>query len=404
MIAYVARQPILDVNENTIGYELLFRDGPKNSFPSIDPNEATTKIIARNQLTLGIEQICQNKLAFINFHEECLLHHFPTSLEKKSTVIEILEDISISEDLIEVCQSLYKQGYTLALDDHEFEEQWRVLYPFIKIIKVDITDFSTLDLELFSQFVANEYPHITLLAERVETEKQFATLKALGYTQFQGYFFAKPEIIEQNTISPSKIRLLNLIGLISNPTVTFDEIAEQVETDPAISFKLLRFISSSSYARGSKITSLRHALSYLGLYEIRKFIALIAIAKLNEDRAEEIIRLSLLRAKFCEYIEVHINKVPDLSSAYLVGLLSLLPIVLKTEPTVVLSKLPVSKEIKAAIHDKKDKFGAHLMFSELYEVADWESSEQLCKELDILKEEIGSAYIKAVDWLSNNPL
>ena len=404
MLAYVARQPILNMKEETIGYELLFRDSYENSFPSIDPDEATSKIITQNHLTLGLDQICQNKLAFINFHQDSLLHHFPTSLDIKTTVVEILESLALSEQLISACVALKEQGYSLALDDHNFSEEWRVLYPYISIIKVDITEFSHLDLELFAEYIKSEYPHIDLLAERVETEEQFRFLKQCGYSMFQGYHFARPEVLQQTAISPDKTRLLNLIALMAQPDVTFDDIADVVEKDPTISFKLLRFISTSAMIKASKITNVKNAIAYLGLYEVRKFIALIAVANLNNENCAEVYNTALIRAKFCEFMEQKSNSVEDTSKAYLTGMLSMISAILKTTPESVIPKLPIADSMKSALLEHEGILGRYIEICEAYEVGNWSEVQVHSSHVQLTMDQTCEAYHQALQWQAQNPI
>lgn len=197
MYSYIARQPILNLNQETVAFELLFRDGESNHFPDIDPDKATSKIIVDNQLTLGIDEITGALPAYINFHADALIYHFPDFLDSEKIVIEILEDVPISDELLNACKLLKKKGFTLALDDHDFDPKWDVFLSFVDIIKVDIQDVSLVDITRFLSRI--DTSNITLLAEKVETLKQFDQLKMLGFTLFQGYFFAKPEMIKKKT-------------------------------------------------------------------------------------------------------------------------------------------------------------------------------------------------------------
>jgi EAL and modified HD-GYP domain-containing signal transduction protein len=402
VLAYVARQPVIDVDENTIGYELLFRNGHQNCFPGIDPDEATSKIITHSQLTFGFDQLCQNKLVFINFHEESLLHQFPTSLDKETTIIEILEDVPISDELVEACRFLREQGYRIALDDHNFEEKWRRLYPYIDILKVDISQFGILDLELFAQFVKNDYPNITLLAERVETEKQFNNMKEFGYELFQGYYFARPEIVEQPKLSSNRFKMLKLLALMSRMNATYDEISEEIETDPTISFKLLRFISSSDKAKRGKISSVKHALTYLGLYEIRKFVALIAAANLSEDYCDEIYRIAVVRAKFCEYLAHESASEEEQAKTYLTGLLSMIAPILKIKVEDIIPKLPIDSDIKSALLHYSGRYGQYLSVCEFYERGHWRQADGVAAKLDVEPDDMAEAYMLALKWQSEN--
>jgi c-di-GMP-related signal transduction protein len=123
MFAYVARQPIVDTSQQLYAYELLFRDGEKNCFPNISPDEATSRILAASHLNVGLEAVTNGALAFINFHTDTLLHRFPTSLDPKNVVIEITETVDVSDELVDACQQIKAQGYRLALDDYDLEEK-----------------------------------------------------------------------------------------------------------------------------------------------------------------------------------------------------------------------------------------------------------------------------------------
>ena len=137
MFAYVARQAILDRDKQVYGYELLFRDGKQNCFPNVAPDEATSKILASNHLTLGLDEITNGQIAFINFYEDTLLYRFPTSLDPMSVVIEIVETAPISKALLAACKHIKQLGYRLALDDHDFDPKWDVFLPYIDIIKIE---------------------------------------------------------------------------------------------------------------------------------------------------------------------------------------------------------------------------------------------------------------------------
>lgn len=220
MYAYIARQPIYDANKTLYGYELLFRDGETNSFPNIDGDEATSRLITEHHLLVGVETITSGTLAFINFSAETLIHHFPTSIQASSTVIEVLETVPISDELLYACQDLHAKGYQLALDDHDFDPKWDVFLPYTTYIKVDIQQFNMLQI---SKYIQRIQPYaITLLAERVETAEQFEQLKLLGFSLFQGYWFAKPEMLKHKQLSSNQLTLVQLISEAAATELDFD--------------------------------------------------------------------------------------------------------------------------------------------------------------------------------------
>lgn len=169
MYCYMARQPILDASKTLVGYELLFRDGVENSFPNINADEATSKLITEHHLLMGVEKITGGQQAFINFSADTLIHHFPTSIDAKSMVIEILETVPISSELLTACRELHRMGYRLALDDHDFDAKWDIFLPYVSIIKVDVRQFNLLQI---SKYISRIRHHpVTLLAEKVETAR-----------------------------------------------------------------------------------------------------------------------------------------------------------------------------------------------------------------------------------------
>lgn len=149
MYCYLARQPIFDTEKKLHGYELLFRDGVQNSFPDVNADEATSKLITEHHLLMGVEKITGGHLAFINFSAETLIHHFPTSINASSMVIEVLETVPISAELLTACKELHKMGYKLALDDHDFEPRWDIFLPYVSYIKVDVRQFNILQISKY---------------------------------------------------------------------------------------------------------------------------------------------------------------------------------------------------------------------------------------------------------------
>jgi len=396
LYSYIARQPILNIKQQVVAYELLFRDGKSNSFPNIDPNQATSNILTNNHLTLGVEQITGDLPAYINFHAETLIKRFPSFLDPKNIVIEILEDIDICDELIDSVKSLKNKGYTLALDDHDFDPKWDVLFPYIDTIKVDILSFSMLEISKFVNRLKGI--KVTLLAEKVETLEQFEKLKVLGFTLFQGYFFARPEMLKQRKISTAKKNILELISYSSQVNLDLDAISQSFSTDPGLTYKLLRFINSPTYGNSQEITSLKHALIYIGELELKKFIALLALADLSENKCDEIMRLSLIRARFCEAISKQKNDEENPPKAFLTGILSLIDGVLDHDLEFVLNVLPVHEEIKAALRSEDNYLNHYLMLATLLEQGRWQESEQLCQKLALPTDFCLTTHQEAITW------
>ena len=396
MFSFIARQPILNVNKKVVAYELLFRNGEKNCFPDIDSDQATSNLLSNNHLALGVESITQNLPAYINFHTKALMANFPSFLDPKKVVIEILEDVKPTDELFTTCKLLSAKGYTLALDDHDFDPGWQRFLPYIKIIKIDVYDYSFVEI---SKFVSSiDTTNITLLAEKVETIEQFEQFKLLGFTLFQGYFFAKPELLKQRKITTAKQNILALMGYASDEKLNFEGMSNIFSSDPGLSYKLLRFINNPFYGRSQEITSLKHALIYLGDIELKKFIALLALTDLNDSKPTEIIRLSLVRAKFCEHVSLLRKHHANPPKAFLTGILSLIDGVLDNTIETIVEILPIHQEIKQALVNQDNYLSDFLDLAKAIEVGNWNENDQLIKRLSLTHDDCLKAHEAATLW------
>ena len=396
MYSYIARQPILNLDQETVAIELFFRDGESNSFPGIAPDKATSKIIVDNQLTLGIEEITGTLPAYINFHSGALINNFPAFLDPKKVVIEILEDVEISQKLLDSCDLLKSKGYTLALGDHDLDPKWDVFLPYVDIIKINILNVSMLKI---SSFVRRLQDHkLTFLAEKVETHKEFEQLKMLGFTLFQGYFFAKPEMMKRKNILSSKKNIIDLMEHASSIKFDFDAVSEIFSRDLGLTYKLLRFINSPGYGPSKEISSLKHALIYIGDIEIKKFLALLVLSDLNENKPDEIIRASLVKAKFCEEISVIKKDIQNPPKAFLAGMLSHIDGVLDQQIDSVMGILPVHDDIKRALVKRDNYLAKYLDLSLALEKGNWMLAKITADTLGLKEDECLDVFQDAIIW------
>ncbi len=396
MYCYLARQPILDADKKLYGYELLFRDGIDNCFPNINADEATSKLITEHHLLMGVEKITGGVKAFINFSADTLIHHFPTSIDPSSMIIEVLETVPISTELLAACRELHRMGYKLALDDHDFDPKWDIFLPYVSVIKVDVRQFNILQI---SKYVSRIGHHaVTLLAEKVETAEEFTKLKQLGFTLFQGYFFARPEMLKHKKIPSSKLNLLMLIAESSKVNLDFAQLSAIVERDLGLSYKLLRFVNSASFAREKAIGSLKHAMIYMGEAELKKFIALLALANLSEGGPNELLNMSIVRGRFCDRLAELRGDPENPPAAFLAGLFSLVDALLEQPLINLLDDLPILPEIKEALLEGKGNLGAYLRLTKAYEFGDWDLQNQLCTELFGKEIDLHNEYLSCIDW------
>lgn len=393
---YVARQTIVGVNRNTMGYELLFRDGSNNAFPNIPLDEATSRLIVESHLDLGIEKLVGSHKAFINFSEKSLLNKFPLVFDNKQIVVEILEAVNPTEDVVQACRDLVEGGYTLALDDHDFSDKWDHVGELIEIVKIDISSLSKADLELRVESLS--LSDKLLIAERVETHEQFSYCKEIGFDYFQGYFFSKPEVLQKKKMPGNKLVTMELLGETSKQPMSFDAIGEIISRDIGLSVKLLKFINSAAFGvRG--ITSLNHALTYLGEAEVKKFISLVAMAAIGDDKPPALLSLAAVRAQFCELLSKDLTHSELSGSAFLCGMFSLIEAVMNDSLESIFLKLPIDAIIKEALRGEEgSEAGDLLKLVIAYEQGEWLKASELSSSLGIDEGSISKSYREAICW------
>ena len=396
MEVYVARQPIFKKNKKIYGYELLFRGGMSNCFPDIDGDTATYKVLSNSFFSIGIEKITGHKMAFINFTQDLLLNRIPLMFPREKVVVEILEDVEPEDDVVKACREISLNGYDIALDDFFYKSKLKPLIALANIIKFDLrlTSFDEIDVyvEKLSKY------DVAFLAEKVETHEEFNRALEMGFDFFQGYFFSKPEIIKGRDISSSQMNLLEIMAEANKEDFDFHELEKIIKRDVAISYKLLRYINSSYFKRASDISSIRQAILMLGEKKVRSFISLIAMARLATGKPDELIRTSIIRAKFCELLGEKNDSYVSPSELFTLGLFSLIDAIMDDSMENLMEKLPLSENIKQALVYGKGELIDYLRLAVYYEMGDWEKIPEMAATRGLNEEELPHYYMEALGW------
>jgi EAL and modified HD-GYP domain-containing signal transduction protein len=368
----IGRQQILDRDLATFGYELLFRH------------------VADSLLEHGLERIIGPHVAFINFTRENLLSEVAWLLPKDRVVIEIVEDIVVDEAVVEVVRQLGKEGYTIALDDFVFSENWLPLIRLAKIIKLDVQQTP---LEKCRDIIARlaEFP-LRFLAEKVETAEQFQAYYDLGCHYFQGFWFSRPSILKGKRLEANQLGVLQLLAKINDPDAPFDECAETISLDVTLSYKLLRYINSVFFSLPRKIDSLRYAVTFLGFREVRRWTSLLLLSDFS-DRPREIVNLALVRARMCESLAT-LGRIENSDHFFLVGLLSTIDRLLNMPLEEALAGLPFSEAVRDALLSHGGPAGEALACVINYE--HWRHEE--ARFANLTPAEIGRVYLESVAW------
>jgi EAL and modified HD-GYP domain-containing signal transduction protein len=394
----VARQPILDRAKNLFAYELLLRDSLDNIFPkNINEDVATAKIIEGLEFNLGLESLTQGSLAFINFTHDSIINGYPLLLDKDKIVVEILETAKPGKKLLAACIDLKDKGYSIALDDYEHDSTWRHFFPYVDIIKLD---YSLTSEQQFQEIITalKPFPHIKLLAEKIETYAEFQHAITIGCEYYQGYFFSRPEIIKTVAFNPSQIAVVNLWSEINKAELDFKNITAIFEDDINLSFKLLRYVQSPIFKRDAAIQTIKQAIIVLGIVELKRFISLLFTAQFSIGKPKALTIMALSRGRFCELMVNATLPINSQPSAFLIGLLSLIDAMVDGDIQELMDKLPLHQDMKDAIINRKGESANFLKLCELLEKGNWENVELFCQQINVDPEQSCGLFEDALIW------
>lgn len=395
MELFLARQPIFDKQQKVYAYELFYRSGLNNYYDSSDGDRATSTVLTHSFFSIGMDVLTRGKRAFINFTRNLLVEEVATLFPKDLIAVEILEDVEPDEEIIAACKKLKQLDYLLVLDDFVFKPKFAPLIGMVDIVKVD---FVNTEVEKRKSLIQKIDPNRTkFLAKKVETMEAFKQAVEMGYSYFQGYFFSKPDIISKRDVPAFKLNYLRLMQEISQPEVDFDRLEKIFKEDLSLSYKLLSYINSAFFGFPGKIRSIKHAISLIGLREAKKWLSLIALSTIGKDKSEELVISSLFRANLCELIAPLVGLKERASELFLMGLFSMIDAFLDQPLPDILTKLPLSEDIKKALLGESGLLRDIYNLVVSFEKGDWGQVFKHVSNLKAVENELPELFIKTVE-------
>ncbi len=387
---YVGRQPIFDKKLNVVGYELLYRPHDASRAGVINGDQATSQVLLNSFVEIGLPRLVGSRSAFVNLTRKFIVNSDLLPPEKDQLVLEVLENVEPDQELVDAVRKLSADGYRIALDDFIFHEHLRPLVELADIIKIDLRALDRDTLEEHVRALA-DYP-AKLLAEKVETPEELEHCQQLGFDYFQGYFLCCPRNIKGRRLPANKVNTMRLVSKLQDPATDLDHLEEIIAQDVTLSYKLLRYLNSAAFTGRKKISSIRHAIVYLGHRAIKNWATLIALADID-DKPNELINTALMRAKMCELLARALDK-QDRESAFTVGMFSVLDAMLDTPLPDLVADLPLSSEVTEALLHHQGEFGCVLQTAVAYDRGEWEHINCPGVADDLLPD----IYLMAVEW------
>ncbi|MHB1927982.1 MAG: EAL and HDOD domain-containing protein [Acidimicrobiales bacterium] len=385
----VGRQPIFDANLGVVGYELLFR-GDRSA--GLDDDAMTSEVLVRTALDLGLAGVVGDRKAFVKASRAFLVGDLELPLPPDRIVLEVLRSVAHDPEVIAGCAELARAGYTIALDDYRWNDGDDDILEAASLVKIDVLSFSRQQLATQVHLLA---PYqVQLVAERVETYEQLAACRDLGFDLFQGYVLSRPQLVGGTDVAPSRVTLMRLIGKVCNPGTPTRDLERIVESDAALSYRLLRVAGAGTGARPG-VRSIREAVALLGRQRLRSWLVLM-LASDTERAPSEQVMIAMTRAKMCELLAGEVD--PDLrDEAFTVGMVSALDLLLQAPLQEVVGHLGLAPDLVAAVVERAGPLGRILG-----DVVDWERGEpsaELRSRAGLRAAEKG--YVEALPWTTN---
>lgn len=398
---YLGRQPIMGRQQELVAYELLFRSSLQNFADVTDHVTATATVIANAFSELSIGESLGECRGYINVDENFLFSDVVELLPTRSVVLEILETVRPTAEVVARCRELKQKGFIFALDDFtQVTPEYRELLDLAEIVKVDL-----------QQLPPGALPRLTerlrplrrrLLAEKVDSRAQMEECLELGYELFQGYYFAKPTIIAGKKLNHSQLSLMKLMSLLLSDADTV-ELEAAFKPEPGLTVSLLRMTNSVGAGTTIRITSLRHAITVLGRRQLQRWLQLLLFASGTHTGAvNPLLHLAATRGRLMELLaETQRGDGNFVDEAFMTGIMSLMPALVGLPIRDIVAPLGIATEVRDALCEGRGPLGTLLQLVEATEGDEPAELARCLQAVGLDNATLNRCLAQALAWASN---
>jgi EAL and modified HD-GYP domain-containing signal transduction protein len=392
-LVHVGRQALYDRTNAVVGYELLFR-GDAHAVEAAERGAyATSRVLVTAFTDVGINALVGDALCFVNLTREFIVGDLPLPFGPEQVVLEVLETIEVDDDVVAGVTRLVADGYAIALDDfvkggagHER------LLGLATYVKLDILGTDPAELAATAAF-CRKYDGITLVAERIETSEQLQRARSLGFELFQGYVLSRPQVVPALALSPSRLRRIELLGLLVGPDIPLNQVVRLVTGDPALSIRLLAVANADPLGLPVVVSSVHEAVELLGVGRLRDWATLMLLSDLDEGNPEPL-SAAVTRARMCQNLAQRMDLPPQ--AAFTVGLISAVAELIGQSPADLAPRLSLTQDVNDALVLGDGPLGELLSLVHAYEASDLPT----LVAAPVPSTDATKAYLDAVAWSS----
>ena len=380
----VVRHPIADARNNVVGYELRFGGSIDLGDPAMDA-KATSALLVDAFGDIGLEQLAGRHPAWVTIARNFLIEIGPPPVRPDRAVLQIAA-YPAQDDLLAVLQQLGRSGYTIALDEYDGRDDLAPLMTLCSIVRIDVQQVGLENLG--AAIAAPRMQSALLVATNVPDHATFAACRDLGFTYFQGEYFAQPRLFRRTSVATAGLGSLRRLAELTAGDVSFEDLEQIISSDVGLSLKLLRYVNSAFFALPRKIDTVREALTLLGPRAVRRWATVVALSSVPEA-PDQVVALALLRGRMCELLGRGASEA-ERDRLFTVGLFSVADALLDASMEQVLETLPFSDEITGALLRLEGPLGRTLGTVLRYEQGHFPEAGD--------PTELAEAYLAALKW------
>ena len=373
----LVRQAIYNRNMDVYAYDMMFENPKLNGEFDRKIEEKRIAFIC-NYGTLGLHKFTNNKKAVINFTELSLFEDIPDLLGRENIIVEISQKLEFNKKVMKAISDLKEKGFTIAFKWSNNNDIPVKLCNIVDIVVINFGNIENIGL-IYSTFYRSK-----ILITEIDNEDRYNLVKEKNIDYFVGEYFSKSTVINKKDISVRNSNRFNLIIQLLNDDINIDNIENIIKSDLSISYKLVRYLNSSTFGFMQQINSIRQAIILLGKDELRKWLTLIIVSDMQPKDQEEVTNNIIIRGRFCELVAENI--IPSKKSmAFMTGIFSELNKLMDMNMEEVVADMQVDREVKWALLGKEGILKDILELVIYYEKMDVKKVELHANKLNIDK-------------------
>jgi c-di-GMP phosphodiesterase len=388
----ITRQPILDLRSRVQAYELLFSRRPGNA--SSGDREMAARTMLDSTVLFGLEKLTCGLPGFVKCTAEMLTGSLVEMLPAAMTVLELVDASNGPPELLRACRDLKAAGYRLALDQSIWDSRAKPFAEIADYLKVDFLRTSPRERQTLRGQVGDTTA--VLVAEKVETQEQFRAARDEGFALVQGYYFCRPVVLGSRQVPANRLSQLEILRLLKDDSLNLHKLTQLVKRDASLTYRLLRLINSPVCAMPQEVHSVQAALLAVGEETFRRMATVAIASEMNEGQTPELLRMAFVRGRFCELAARQSGL--DGTEQYLLGLLSLLPAMLRAPMKDMAPTMPLREEIRRALMGEEIYERCLLHWLERYELGDWAGCGEIATARALDENGLVCNYQEAVAW------